>query len=134
MTTAIPKPSMKIQVTMDIPEERVSDLLCCAFEGGSTYWASKIEVEGHRYYGADYGHEVPMAGGRVIVFQDPEEDGNLVPCPIILDKAACLVALQKMASAQEATRHWGDFVSENDDAWTGDYFLQLAVLGEVVYG
>lgn len=31
-------------------------------------------------------------------------------------------------------RHWADLVEEQDDAITGDVWLQLAVFGEVIYG
>jgi hypothetical protein len=31
-------------------------------------------------------------------------------------------------------RHYADLVEENDDAITGDVFLQLAVFGELIYG
>ena len=31
-------------------------------------------------------------------------------------------------------RHYADLIEENDDAITGDVWLQLAVFGEVIYG
>ena len=31
-------------------------------------------------------------------------------------------------------RHYADLIEENDDAITGDVFLQLAVFGELIYG
>jgi hypothetical protein len=31
-------------------------------------------------------------------------------------------------------RHFADLVGEDDDAITGDVWLQLAVFGEVIYG
>lgn len=31
-------------------------------------------------------------------------------------------------------QHWADLMEENDDAITGDVWLQLAVFGELVYG
>ena len=31
-------------------------------------------------------------------------------------------------------RHYADLMEENDDAITGDVFLQLAVFGELIYG
>jgi hypothetical protein len=29
-----------ISVQMDVHEERVKDLMCCAWEGGASYWAT----------------------------------------------------------------------------------------------
>ena len=40
--------------------------------------------------------------------------------------------LKKMRD--EYPRHWADLVEENDDAITGDIFLQLTVFNEVIYG
>ena len=34
----------------------------------------------------------------------------------------------------ETPRHLADFMSESDDASTGDVFLQLCIFGSVVYG
>lgn len=36
--------------------------------------------------------------------------------------------------AEKYTNHFADFISENDDADTGDAFLQCVVFGEIVYG
>jgi hypothetical protein len=36
--------------------------------------------------------------------------------------------------AQAYTRHFADFINQNDDAITGDVFLQCCLLGEVLYG
>ena len=35
---------------------------------------------------------------------------------------------------KEYPSHYADLVEENDDAETGDIWLQLAVFGEVIYG
>jgi hypothetical protein len=36
--------------------------------------------------------------------------------------------------ADKYPRHIADILSENDDATTGDVFLQLCLFGDVVYG
>lgn len=36
--------------------------------------------------------------------------------------------------AEKWPRHFGNFISENEDAETGDVFIQLALLGDIVYG
>jgi hypothetical protein len=36
--------------------------------------------------------------------------------------------------ASKYPRHFADFVSENDDASTGDVFLQCCLFGELVFG
>lgn len=36
--------------------------------------------------------------------------------------------------AEKYPRHFGNLISDNDDAETGDVLLQCSVLGEIVYG
>jgi hypothetical protein len=36
--------------------------------------------------------------------------------------------------AREAPQHFADFLNENDDADTGDVFVQCCLLGEIRYG
>lgn len=56
-----------IQSTTRVPLSRIDDLLCCAFEGGSTYWCTSVEVTGDWPQGADYAHEVLTRGGSLSV-------------------------------------------------------------------
>jgi hypothetical protein len=49
-----------------------------------------------------------------------------------LDLEAIDRGLQLMAD--KYPRHFADFVGENEDASTGDVFLQLCLFGELVYG
>jgi hypothetical protein len=51
--------------------------------------------------------------------------------PKRLDMAAIKNGLKVMA--EKYPHHWQDFVSENDDAITGDVFLQCCLFGEIVY-
>ena len=55
------------------------------------------------------------------------------PSPVVaLDRAALERGLALMSTEQPG--HFADFVSGNEDAETGDVLLQLALLGEVVFG
>ena len=49
-----------------------------------------------------------------------------------LDLNAIKKGLQIMA--EKYPRHMGDFLNENDDADTGDVFLQCCLFGEAIYG
>jgi hypothetical protein len=50
----------------------------------------------------------------------------------MLDRVAILEGLRIMA--EKEPRHFADFMTENDDADTGDVFLQCCLYGEVIYG
>jgi len=120
---------MKIEI--EVSDEIISNLLCSAFEGGSNYWiASTKTVE------APSGHfdrtTTPLEpGGKVIVTLD-EEHTKGAGVTYVLDRDA--IARGLAAMREKAPKHFGDVLAENDDATTGDLFLQCCLFGEVVYG
>lgn len=131
-------------VTLEIPLQRIADLLCSAFEGGSNYWYM-IEKFGtpvgdpeswafrtdksHVYRHMDY----PLnAGGYLIVSDAKGEDDKEKQTKKKLNLAAVEEGLTLMSTEQP--QHFANFMAENDDAETGDVFLQLCVFGKLVYG
>ena len=137
MTITTPTQEMQehLAVTLNIavPAERINDMLCSALEGGSVYWAVRCSVLNDDYKGQEYAHQVPMAGGTVFVFYDPDENGHLPHLEkATLDRASIdkgMAVFQTVAKG----RHLVDLLNENDDAETGDVFLQCCLFGEVVY-
>lgn len=139
MTTTTDKtPSFKVTTTMDIPLKRVADMLCCAFEGGSNYWCHiKVKKAPESFdfrYMPDlsdkpcsYTDYPTNRGGYLIVgdVEEQQEDG-------LLDLGTIRHGLQVMAD--KYPRHFQDLLNENDDATTGDVFLQCCLWGEVVFG
>ena len=133
-----------VKVSHEITEQRVRDLLCSAWEGGSNYWCScvdrnvpaaaldtiraikteRLEATGD---GDFYSHEYPFVEGVTLVLNADEEDE-----PLHLDRPALIRGLQIMA--EKYPRQFHDFLIENDDAETGDTFLQCCVFGEAIYG
>jgi len=111
---------MIAEVLLKIPEKRIVDLLCCAYEGGSHYWSSGDR----RPYTID-GDTLRLP---VTVF----EEDDFQKTPHTLDFAAIQRGFQVMA--EKYPWHLAHFLEENEDAETGDVFLQCAVLGEIVYG
>lgn len=106
-----------IAITRTFPRQRVEDLLCCAFEDGSAYWA---ESEG--------GFEQAFEPGGVIIREFEEDE----PEALRLDREALTRGMQILAD--KYPRHFARFVAEDEDAETGDVFLQCCVFGEIVYG
>jgi hypothetical protein len=127
-----------MEIKLEIPLKRISDMLCSALESscGSHYWVQiTAEVkpdkltfhcmDGHVFPHIDY----PLNEGGSIVIQDIEDESH---APFVLDIDAIQKGLAIMA--EKEPRHFGDFLSENDDATTGDVFLQCCVFGETLYG
>jgi len=139
METTTEKPtSFKITTQVDVPMQRVADLLCCAFEGGSNYWCHiKVKKAPEQFtfrYMPDlsdkptsYTDYPTNRGGYLIVgdVEEEQEDG-------LLDLGTIRFGLQTMADRYP--RHWQDFIDDNEDAATGDVFLQCCLWGEVVFG
>lgn len=115
-----------VNMLIVVTTERVADLLCCALEGGSTYWCEAFKPD-HYPEGTDYGHEAVAHGAPFKVKPDDEKWIRVPNSPERL-----VAALQIMADKYPG--HWHDFVQENEDAITGDVFFQLLVFGEVIYG
>jgi len=121
---------VKIKIEVEVSDQRAGDLLCSAFEGGSNYWYF-IEQVSPSSAGAYY-HEKPFDHNgwvKIRTLEHEEVNGQL---EWLLDRAACERGLTLMA--EKYPTHWSDFISENDDATTGDVYLQCCIFGEVVYG
>ncbi len=123
-----------LQVTTLTPVKmsRVYSLLVGAFEGGCGYWMHDWGIlklpDGYTRDDIEFAHvEVPLLPGGALWIQTEDEDERLT-----LDIKACAKGLELMSIKHP--RHWNDFITEGDDAITADVFLQLATMGEVVYG
>jgi hypothetical protein len=128
----------KVTTEVEISLTRVADLLCCAFEGGSNYWCHiKVKKAPETFtfrYMPDLSDrptsytDYPTNRGGYLIVGDTEgdmEDG-------LLDIGTIRFGLQTMAD--KYPRHWQDFMDDNEDATTGDVFLQCCLWGEVVFG
>lgn len=127
---------LQVTVQTTVPWQRVADLLCTGLEGGySNSWLHSFYLDGDADESPWYADAKLLAHGplRIVAhFDDPKEEEGEGNGRKSIDRAAIGYALQLMAS--KFPRHYADFVQENDDAITGDVFLQCLILGDVVYG
>ena len=142
-------------INIEAKEERLQDLLTSALEGGSNDWyfinefnypnkcpkcgeltpcttcpkCIKITIpQTKESLGIEFVHiELPFKGGWLTFTVPEDEDGK----EYILDMKAIQRGVKVMAERYPG--HFSDWVSENDDAITGDVFLQCCLFGEVVY-
>jgi hypothetical protein len=138
-------PFAVITCKREVTVRQVRNLLCTAFEGGACCWlvikrryfAPGITCEDFREDGkfqtpGDYFHPdelIPTVDycGLIVGTNDDDDEKEYD-----LNVSALRDGLQRMADKQP--RHWQDFIEENEDAGTGDVFLQLCLFNEVVYG
>ena len=134
--------SFTVTASFDIQPRRVQDLIVCAFEGGSNYWLGRGRVElesppyeslaeeGVVWYGRD--DNVFARTDFKISINHDDLNNEDVKKNYYLDFASAQKGLELMA--EKYPRHFNDLLQENEDAETGDVFLQLCLFQEVVYG
>ena len=130
-----------------ISDDRLRGLLCSALEGGSNYWYMHVRNEfppgvtyadfrkGGRFTLAEYWHPlelIPFIEGCAVIITTEAAGDEGDNTERRLDRAALLRGIEIMA--EKYPRHFANVVSENDDAETGDVFLQCCLFGEIVYG
>ena len=121
------------KVTHLVSDERLQDLLCNALEGGSNYWYmidsfNYPEGKNKDNMPLQFRHlELPFKGGSLTI--SCTEDDSIRPA--VLDYHALRQGIRRMAKLYP--KHYADFINEDDDAITGDVFLQCCLYGKVIY-
>ena len=117
--------TVKTQVTVD--DQRVKDLLCNALEGGSNYWYNIEGFINPNHITVEHKHiDLPFIDGCGLVIDDG--DGR----KFTLNRHVMEKGLQVMG--EKYPNHFNDFITENDDAETGDVFLQCCLFNDVIFG
>lgn len=139
-TTSEPK-TISVKIEHKVSLDKIANLICSAFEGGSNYWYEitefvkptaitfmvdqDIDPEAKPYAHIDY----PLNEGGAVMVRDTEDEDSE---PKRLDLDSIQKGLKIMA--KKYPRHMNDLLNDNDDAETGDVFLQCCLFGEVIFG
>lgn len=125
----------RIAITATVEWPKIVNAIIGAFEGGSTYWLRAADygytpdgIEGSPLYAED---QFWAKGGKMSVsYDDPEDEEHRA------SKEISLIEIKQglRSMAEKDPRHFGDLVSENDDAITHDVFIQHVIFGEIIYG
>lgn len=137
---------------MTLTIAQIRNLLVSAFEGGSNYWyqipaagpkdailgpkhapqdfrkGGKAQPKGDYYHWSEL---IPTTPDCALLVTAPEGFGDY-DWPVVLNIAALRHGAQVMYT--KYPQHYANVLAENDDAETGDVFLQCALFGEVVFG
>lgn len=111
-----------MNITINIPEQKIVDALVSACEDGSYYWA---RTDGLPYDRRGKSLRLPIT---VIEHLDGAEPVK----QYLLNKKALTMGLQLMA--EKHPHHFANMLTGNGDWITGDVLLQLSTLGELKYG
>jgi hypothetical protein len=121
-----------------ISNERRTNLLCSALEGGSNYWyyiGKKAMAIVDEVFPSDGNTPTvdriwaAIKAGKEIEIRDAED-----PREVLGKISLASIANGEQIMAEKYPHHFADIINENDDAITGDVWFQLATMGEVVYG
>ena len=116
---------IKIQTTFEIEPTRMYDLLVTGYE--SPYNSVEL-VEGdweEAWRSGDKGEKNAFAEVSFVDKYEAEEE-------VFMTDAVLKEGLTQMAGTYP--KHFEDFMNENEDAITGDVFIQCIMFGEVIYG
>lgn len=137
-----------------IPLQCLQDLLICALEGGSNYWycnadysipEDKIEAVKDASDGVFKGYWAPFYGGNL--YLEVKYEGDELPrwngeafekieagegVRWTIRQADLERGLRTMS--EKYPRHMADVIKNNEDADTGDVFLQCVCFGDIIYG
>ena len=126
-----PVETIEVTTKLQVPIQRVKDLVSAAMEGGVQYWAKIARYELDGVTKPEFPHiNVPFMPGCAIIIDDIEGDPELSNKRLDMD--AMKRGLQLMADKNP--RHFKELLDEGEDAETGDVFIQLCVYGEIVFG
>lgn len=126
----------EVHVTIKMTRERIYDLLSCAiYSGGSAYWCVVQKVNGPAIVGGNHDDEPDYWNGGSVVFSancDGSPYKHNGQSRFVLNDATIVSGLSLMAT--KCPTAFGNWLADNEDADTGDVFLQLCLFGEVVFG
>jgi hypothetical protein len=131
-------------VVLAIPHQRIADMVSCALDTPAGDWLVKattgavtdrsaIATTSPWYSQGAYWAQPDAA--ILCTVENPANDhsGWNLTKRLTLEDFKRALALMATKDNGAYARHFGDFLGENEDAATGDLFMQLAVYGEEVF-
>jgi len=117
---------------LEISDELIENILVCAFDSGSTYWASNIsceDIEDMKKVGG-WKHEYLTKTKKkdAVMYIHDAETGEKYP----MTKKSIIDALQKLDT--EYPEILDRILNEQYDADDADIALQMACFGKIVFG
>jgi len=128
---------VKILVTHEITNRRLADLVTTGLAGGMSPWLSTFKWKGGYitpgkiwYYEDDTYERDDFA--VEVTFDDPDAEEGTFTGKRTLTIQDFHLGLQTFAV--KVPDQFAEFLNDNEDANTGDCFLQCLILGDIVYG
>lgn len=120
---------MKFYASLEVSPQALAYLMISALEGGSNYWLESFETE-HSLKDPAPWLNLPIRVEYALAPEDDEEPEIEVK---LIEKADIERALARVATHRDAAYDSSDKCFDHD-ANVADDFLQVLLLGELVYG
>lgn len=117
------------EICIEITQEDIDDIMCCALEGGITYWCFRAEVVGE--YRGEYASEQISRGGMLKLYDSENGEKYWLTLDGFLDGVKLWFEQGLDASG---CVHDGKIDTCDIDAEAADQIVQLALFKEVIYG
>ena len=118
--------------TLPLVEEDIDDILVAAFEGGINYWCSEVHVVGE--YLGEYASDQISRGGELDIYDMEEETYYRLTLKKFLKGLKMWLEESGYKCLEQEYGGMYRLDVGDIDACRADDIVQLAILGEVVYG
>lgn len=114
------------EISIDISQQDIDDIMVCALEGGISYWCSKVEVVGECL--GEYSGQISR-GGKLILHGAESDDRWTLTRTDFLNGLKRYIESVGHIIFDEAC-----IDTSNIDAYDADCIVQLALFGDIVFG
>lgn len=123
-----------INIKREISDELIEHVLCCAFEGGITYWANNVSCKDNndmkKIGGWKHEYLTKTKKKDAVMYIHDSESEEKYP----ITKKSIIDALQKMDNFNNYRQALDRILNETYDADDADTMVQIACFKEVIYG
>ena len=123
-----------INIKREISDELIEHVLCCAFEGGITYWSNNVSCEDNKDMkkvgGWKHEYLTKTKKKDAVMYIHDSESEEKYP----ITKKSIIDALQKMDTFNNYRQALDRILNETYDADDADIMVQIACFKEVIYG
>ena len=121
---------VKPEITIELTQEDVDDIMATALEGGITYWCDEAEVVGEKYLG-DWASDQISRGGSLLLHDNEEDEKYLLNLTKFLNGFKLWVegGYDQYGAIEKGKVDCGVI-----DAIAADQIVQLALFNDVIFG
>jgi hypothetical protein len=128
--------------TVEVAKERIEDILVSAFEGGCGYWLTILStdmIKESKKFDGELNLIKMLMMGATIPIRDAENTKEVLGELNVFKVTQAIQAITdgkdlKGKENEHYKFHADNFFNENDDAETADVIIQIATMGEIVFG